>query len=186
MPGMTSLGITYPCSGETIDPAVFQTYAETTQDAIDATQALVTLAFEPPTVLVGTASPFQVVAAGATTTIAYQNVTYDTAGMYNAGTPTLITVQSNGTYLANLWYSRISPATTETSTRAAILVNGAEVAYAKSDDGTGTFSAATNFMVSAVIPSLIIGDQITTTFLFTGTGNMTVRHNVSVTKISNV
>lgn len=186
MPGVTSTGITYPCSGETIDPTVFASNAETTQDAIDATQALIDLAFHPPTVLVGTASPFQVVAAGATAVMAYQNVTYNVGGMYNAGSPTLITVQSPGTYLAHVWSSRIVPPTTATSARVAILVNGAEQAYAKSDDGTGSFSSSANFMVSTILPSLAIGDQITTTFLFTGTGNANIRHNVSVTKISNV
>lgn len=185
MPGMTPLGIVYPCSGDTINPAVFQTYAETTQDALDATQALIDSATQPPTVLVQT-SPAQSIAAGVTATMGYQALTYDTAGMWNAGTPTLITIQSNGTYLVNLWSSRAGVPTTETSARAAILLNGTEQAFHKSDDGTASFSASSNFMVSAVLPSLVVGDQITSTFLFTGTGNILMRHLISVTKISDV
>lgn len=185
MPASTPLGITYPCSGETINPAVFQTYAETTQDAIDATQVLVGLALAPPTVLVDTI-PGQSIAAGATTTIAYNLEAYDTAGMWVVGSPTLLTVQSAGTYLVNLWFQRLVQPTTHLSSRAAILLNGTEYSYFKSDDGTGSFTASTPFMVSTILPSLIVGDQITTTHLFTGTGNMTVRHVVSATKISNV
>jgi hypothetical protein len=186
MPGMTSLGITYPCGGDTLDSAAFQTYADTTQDALDATQSLIDSAFSPPTVLVATSPPGQVIAAGVTATMAYQDVTYNAFAMYNAGSPTLITIQSAGTYLVNLWSSRTVQPTTHTSSRAAILLGGVEQAYHKSDDGTASFSAAPQFMVSAVLPGLSVGNQITTTFLFTGTGNITVRHSVSVTKISDV
>lgn len=186
MPGTTSLGIIYPCGGDTIDPGVFQDYAESTQDALDATQALIDEAFGPPTVLVATDTPGQVIAAGVTATVAYQNLTYDTAAMWNAGTPTLITVQSPGTYLVNLWSTRTVQPTTQTSARAAILVGGVERVAHKSDDGTASFSASPAFMVSSIFTGLLVGDQITSTFLFTGTGNITIRHSISVTKISNV
>ena len=185
MPGSTSLGITYPCSGDTIDPAVLQTYAETTQDAIDATQALVDLALSPPTVFVQT-SPSQSTAAGVTSVMTYGAVVYDTAAMFNIGSPTLITIQSAGTYLVNCWNFRNNSPTTLTSARAAILLNGSERAFHKGDDGTSTNNAPSPFMVSAVLPSLVVGDQITTTSLFTGSGNMLVTHYVSVTKISSV
>lgn len=190
MPGMTSLGIVYPCGGDTIDTGVFADYAESTQTALTATQALVDDALQPPMVWARTDSAGQVVAAGATTVMTYAQATlmYDTAAMYNAGTPTLITIPEAGTYLANCWVTLSGSATTETSHRAAILVNGVEFAFHKQDVGTfaGGTSAPLPFFVSAMLPSLAAGAQITTTHLFTGTGNATLQHSLAVTKISNV
>lgn len=185
MPGTTPLGITYPCGGDTIDPAAFQTYAETTQGAISVIQAQVDEALRPDMVWVRTISAGQNVVAGATTTIGYGLVMYDTAGMFNLATPTIVTIQSAGTYLANCFYTRNGLATTETSSRIAILVNGAEFGAMKIDGGTAApFSAAEPYLASALLIGLSPGDQVTSTHLFTGSGNHNIRHALAVTKVS--
>lgn len=187
MPATTPLGIVYPCSGDTIDPGTFQDNAESIQDAISAVQTQVDQALRPPALQVRTEGAGQVVAAGVTTVMAYQLIAYDTAAMFNTATPTLITITSPGTYFVACWYGRVGLATTETSARIAILVNGVERAAQKYDMGTSvTFSVPSTFSASVVLPSLIAGDVITTNHLFTGTGNHGVRHAVFVTKMSNV
>lgn len=186
MPATTPLGIIYPCSGDTIDPDIFEDNATSIQDAIDTVQAQVNVALRPPAVQVRTQQAGQNVVAGASTVIAYQLVAYDTAAMFSSGTPTLITITVPGTYFVGCYYTREGLATTESSTRLSILVNTVEQAAAKYDMGTGTFSVVQPFSVSALLPSLIAGDQITTAHLFTGTGNHNVRHLVTVTRLSNV
>lgn len=190
MPGMTPLGIVYPCGTDTIDTGVFADNAESLQDALTATQELVDAALEPPMVWPRTASAGFNVVAGATSVVTYDSAAlmYDTAAMFNPGSPTLITIPESGTYLANCMVTANGSATTETSHRAAILINGVEYAYHKQDAGTfaGGFSAPLPFFVSALLPGVAAGAQITTTHLFTGSGNMNIRHTLAVTKISSV
>lgn len=185
MPATTPTGITYPCSGDTIDPDVFATYATTTQDALNSVQAQVDQALRPPAVSVRTDSPGQTIAAGVTTTMAYQMIMYDTAAMFSASAPTVITVPEDGTYLAHAWFSRSSPPTTELAYRVAILVGGVERAFQKLDGGgSGSFTAVQPFFVSALLPSLTAGNQITSTSLLVGTGSAVVRTALMVTKVS--
>lgn len=185
MPGTTSTGITYPCGGDTMTCAALQTYADTLQAAITNTQALVTSALNPPRVYVlrPVGSP-QIVAVGVTTPFTYTSVYYDTATMFNIGAPTILTITSAGTYLVNMTGTVISFPTTLTSLRLAILVNGVEVAFGKSDAGTSTASANTPFNVSAMPISMVPGDQISTSILFTGSGNMSASAQLAATRIS--
>ncbi len=187
MPATTPLGIVYPCAGDSIDPGIFQDNADSIQDAIDVVQAQVDAALGPPAVQVRTGPAGQNIAAGATTVIAYQLIGYDTSAMFNPATPTLITITRPGTYFVGCYYTKDTVATTETSARVSILLNASERAAKKHDGGgASTFSANDPFFVSAILPSLIIGDQVTTANLFTGTGSHNVRHAVTVTKMSNV
>jgi len=181
----TPLGIVYPCSGATIDCDDLAAYAQSTQDAISNTQALITSVLRPPAVWVR--RPFgggQVIAPGVTTVMSYTEEMYDTAGMFSLGSPTLLVVRQAGTYLVNCQTQRTSSPATLTSSRAAILLNGVEQAYQKADGGTSAFNTNDPQYVSAMLASLVVGDQITTTCLFTGTGNMGMAHIVSATRIS--
>lgn len=165
--------------------ASLQTYAETVQDALDATQALIDDRLNPPAVWVRRSfSAGQAISAGVTLVLSYAEVMYDTDTMFNLVAPTLITIFSPGTYLVNLESNIGAVPATLTSYRIAILVNGAEVAYYKSDAGTGTNSASQPIFVSAMPISLVPGDNITTTALFTGTGAGTNSHYLSVMRIS--
>lgn len=187
MPASTPLGIVYPCSGENIDCTTFGDYADSVQAAITNTQSGVNDALHPPSVwvrrTVGTGGT--VVAPGVTTTITYAEVMYDTAGMFTLASPSIITITRFGTYLVSCGTQRTNPTpATLTSSRAAILVNGQERAYQKSDAGTSSFAANDPQYLTALLPGLFIGDQITTTCLFTGTGNMGMAHTVSVLRVS--
>ena len=188
MPGSTPLGIIYPCGYDTIDPAALATYAETTQQALDAAQAVVDEALNPPAVYTATDFTGFSIAAGVTTAIPYAaaRTPYDATAMFNSATPTLLTITVGGTYLVNLVWTRTSAPGGQTSSRVAILLNGSERAAMKQDMGTAAFIQGTQWYCSALLPGLVPGDQITTTHLFTGAGNMGVRHAVDVTRISDV
>lgn len=188
MPGSTPLGIVYPCGYEAIDPAALAEYAQTTQDALNTAQAVVDEALDPPAIYTATDFAGFSIAVGVTTAIPYAAVRtpYDPTVMFNAGTPTILTVTVGGTYLVNLVWTRTSAPTTQTSSRVAILLNGAERAAMKQDMGTASFIQGVQWYCSALLPGLVPGDQVSTTHLFTGSGNMGVRHAIDVTRISDV
>jgi hypothetical protein len=188
VPDTTPLGITYPCATDTIGLSVLQEYAESTQDALDAAQAVVDEALDPPAIYTATDFTGFSIAAGVTTAIPYATArtAYDPTVMFNSASPTILTVTVGGTYLVNLVWTRTSIPAGQTSSRIAILVNGVERAYMKQDMGTAAFIQGTQWYCSALLPSLVPGDQISTTHLFTGAGNMGVRHAIDVTRISDV
>lgn len=182
----TPLGIVYPCSGETIECDPLTEYATSTQAAITATQRLVNAALRPPAVWVRRVfGAGQTVAPGVATVMTYLEEMYDTASMFDPAVSTSnIVITQPGTYLVNCNTRRTVSPTTLTSLRTAILLNGTEFAFQKSDGGTSAFNANDPQYVSAMMPSLIAGDIITTTCFFTGTGNMGMAHVVSCTRIS--
>lgn len=180
MPATTSTGIVYPCGGENITCAAMENYAVSLQTSINATQALVTSALQPPRVMATRRSPNpQLVAAGATTLYSFTEEQYDTASMWTLASPTLVTIPSSGTYLASLQSNVFNFPTTFTSLRLAILLNGVEIAFQKHDE-----EASSNFFVSAMPISLVAGNQLTANVLFTGTGNATFTALFSVIRIS--
>lgn len=185
MPGSTPVyGIAYPCSGDTINPTLFQDYAESVQDALTEVSNLADQLLNPPAVLVRQIGGGQSIAAGVTTVATYTVITYDTAAMFNLATPTTVTITQPGTYVANYRLRLFAFPTTLNSFRGAILVNGVEVAYNKSDESTGAFNVDTPMWISAMLPSLVAGDTITTNALFVGTGNMQIEPYLAVTRFS--
>lgn len=183
---MTSLGIVYPCGGETIDPGVFEEYADTTQDALAATDAIALQVTRPPAAQVARFFFSQSIAAGVSTAISWNTERYDTGGLFTLASPTVLTVQSAGTYMVSNWLTEVSNPTTGTSLRQAILVNGSERAFNKSDALTGSFGYSGEQWVSALLINLVVGDQISVNVLFTGTGNMGIWASTAITKLSNV
>lgn len=186
MPDTTSLGIVYPCSGEQISLAALQNYATTTQAALAATDVIVNAALNPPYALVRRAVTAQLVPAGATTTVSFDVEVVDTAGEFTLASPTQLVVPSNGSYLASVQVQMVGQPTTLTSYRGAILINGAEVAYRKSDQKASAFGPTALFFIASFVPALVAGDIYTTTQLFTGTGNLSANSMMSLTKVSNV
>lgn len=185
MPGSTPVyGITYPCSGDTIDPTVFADHAQSTQDALNQASLLEDQLLRPPAALVTQPSGAQTITAGVTTVVTYTTVTYDTAGMFNIASPTILTIGQPGTYLANFQLERETLPGSQTSFRAAILLNGVEVAYLKSDESTGAFDPDTPMWVSALMPSLVAGNTVSTNALYTGTTTMTISALLSLTRVS--
>jgi hypothetical protein len=175
------MGITYPCSGETINPGVFATHTQTMQDAISEVAALQASLLGPPAVLVRRAAFFQLVTASVTTAATFEAECYDTDSMFDVGSPGQLTVRSAGTYLVN--YNLLFGGSVN-SVRVAILVNGVEFAYEKSDEGTSAVDAS--IWVSALLPSLAVGSVIIFNIFFTGAGNLSGLGIASATRLSTI
>lgn len=184
MPGMTPLGIVYPCGDDTIDPDVFAQYASTTQDALTATDVIALKVTRPPAAQVSRFSAVQSIAAGVSTAVSWTTEYYDTDGLFTLASPTILTVQSAGTYMVSNKLTEVSNPTTGTSLRQAILLNGVERGFNKSDGLTGAYGYAAPQWVSAFLINLVAGDQVSVNILFTGTGNMGIWAHTSITRLS--
>jgi hypothetical protein len=185
MPGTTpEMGIVYPCSGETIGLDAITTYANTTQDAITEVQALQSALLRPPAAFVRRAAVPQSVGVGVSTAATFEAEGYDTDGLFNLAAPGQFTVRSAGTYMANYNFQLVAQPTTLTSMRVSIQVNGVEFAYEKSDEGTGAFNSDDGIWISALLPSLVVGDVVTFVILFTGSGNLTTIGIATIVRMS--
>lgn len=183
MPASTPLGIVHPCGADTIDCDVFADYATSAQAAVAETEAAINEALRPPSVLVRQ-SASQTIPAGVATALSYQQEMYNTAAMFTTGAPTLLTITQAGTYLVNLIADWGSFAGTFTSARAAILRGGTEVAFHKSDAGTVAGTVGEPLYVTALLAGMAVGEQISSTGLFTGTVTANVFSTFSATRIS--
>lgn len=183
MPASTPLGIIYPCGGDTIDCDVFAGYANSTQAALTDTDDLVADALGPPAVLVRQFLS-QTIPVGVATPLAYALEGYDTSDMFTLAAPTIFTVTQPGTYLVNLIADWGSFAGTFTSARAAILRNGVEYAFLKSDAGTVAGTANDPLFVTTMLAGMTAGEQISSSVLYTGTLTATVFATFSATRIS--
>jgi hypothetical protein len=169
MPASTPLGLTYPCSGDTIDPAAFATYANTAQTAITATEALADQALYPPA-----AQARRVISqnfnAGVTTALSWDIEAYDTdpASLIFVAGGSVMTVQQTGTYLIGVWTRTSQQPADMTSTRVAIVVNGVEFSANKGDSGATLGTTNTEAYTATLAPNLAPGTTIGVNYLYTG------------------
>jgi hypothetical protein len=181
----TSLGIAYPCLDPLVNPADFATFATTTETAIAATQALTPALLRRDFVKASGINPNT--ATGVTSTVSWTNpiAVNNPSGMFNAGTPTVFTVQSAGSFLVSLHVHNFTFPTTATSLRGAVLLAGVEQVWAKwPQSGTANVGS---FHVDGHIISAAVGQQITCTFLWTGTGGpITPDFDIQICKISDL
>lgn len=98
MPGFTpNFGIQYPCAGETIDPTVFQTFADDVEAALATVDALSAAALQRPRGLIRRTTA-QSIAPGAMTAISWQ-VTEFSSGVTAGATG--FTLTSDGIYFVS-------------------------------------------------------------------------------------
>lgn len=167
MPASTPLGITYPCSGETINPAALRTYAQTTQAAISAVQATAEDALYPPAAQGRRIFTQQNINAGVSTQMTWETEVYDSDAMTTAGSGTF-TIQTFGTYVISVQIRNANQPLNFTSVRIAILVNGVEVAAHKTDAGATAGFASDRLYTANLAPSLPPGTIVTANALYTG------------------
>ena len=180
----TSLGIEFPCETDGVDPTDFAAYALSVESALSATfaQTVPLLQRDYVQAFCSTSA-----AVGATTTMSWTAppAVNNPNGMFNAGSPTLFTLSSSGSYLVTLRVSLGGGPTTGTSYRAAVLLAGAEQIWAKwPGDGTNTLPL---FQISGHLIGATAGQQVTVTVLWTGTGGpITAQCLISICKISDL
>ena len=170
MPGSTPVyGITYPCSGETIDPDVLQTFSSTLDSALAQSRAELAEATNRPNAqiraAVGAPAPTAVVAV--VTTVTYTLDLYDNDNMADVATNNdRLTIQTGGVYFVSTTFS-LSGMTTLTGCSIIITVNGVEVGRWKNRVIVGgTFTEC----LLTIPLDLFPGDIVRTQVLWTGTG----------------
>ena len=166
MPGTTTtFGIPFPCEGDLPTIPALTSYAMGVEAALSTVWTDANDALQPPAVAVqNTAS--QSIVAGATTTLTYNSEFYDRGNMWNAGSPTIVTIPTAGSYfIASTGAGNL--AGNVTSVRWAILRNGVELAYWENQN-TGALIPVSSLDVSVLAVACVPGDQITTTILYTG------------------
>ena len=177
-------GIEYPCLGPVIDPQDFQDHATTTEAALSLLNGQTPALLRPDFVKAQGVNPNTAVNVTSTVSWTTPPAANNPNGMFNAGSPTLFTVITAGSYWAYLHVSNFTFPTTETSIRGAVLVNGTERVWQKIGGPTST---ANSFLVSGLLKSLTVGQQITSTFLWTGTGGpITPLFDIAICKISDL
>lgn len=165
MPSSTAIyGITYPCSGDTIDPAALATFATTLDAALTQGQAdLERVTSRPNAQMSATAS--QAVVINTSTDLTYTTEVYDNDGIVNLGVSTsALIIQTAGAYL--VWGSFRLPSgfTTLTSVNVILTVNGIE-------QGRDITSNDDDIEYALSIPmNLQVGDLVRMQARWTGTG----------------
>lgn len=170
MPGVTPVyGITYPCSGETIDPAALQTFASTLDAALLRGAGELSAAANRPNAQVRYAigSASQTVAFNVVTNVTYAAELYDNDNMADlAVNNDRLTIRTGGVYAISSTFS-LSNVTTLTGLTLIITVNGVEIGRWKTRVVVGgTFGECTLALPVDVQP----GDIVRTQILWTGTG----------------
>lgn len=181
----TSLGITFPCTG-LVSLVDFSSQATTTEAALVATNALTPALLNRDFVRAQGINPNIAVNVSTTVSWATPSATNNPNGMFNAGSPTLFTLQSSGSFLVSVHVGHLTFATTHTSQRGAVLLGGVEQIWAKMpQDGTGADGGG--FWVCGHLISATAGQQITCTYLWTGTGGpIQPLFDIQICKISDL
>ena len=182
MPQTDHYAIDYPCLGPAISLSDFSAYATDVEAALATVNAQTVPLFNRDYVATFGVNPAS--ASGVTSTITWNAplTKNNPNGMWNAGAPTLFTLQSSGSFLVSLHVTG-SGFATETSVRGAVLVNGVEQLWGKIGGPTSTTN---QFWVAGTLVSVTAGSTITATILFTGTGNITPNFDIQICKISDL
>jgi len=181
MPETTSLGITYPCLGELVTCASLIEFATDTENAIVPVDTAATKARLRPAVAVQwTAStPYTV---GVPVIPAFGQEFIDTDNMFTVATPTILTVNTAGTYLIN-FQSSSNMGGTNTSHKAEILVNGSPVSTIKAGNGFAGAQPPNPITCTALV-KLAIGNTISVRVTITGVGNDNTFPRLDATLVS--
>lgn len=179
MPGFTpNYAIEYPCAGEVISPAVFETFADDVDAALAAVDAVSASVLARPRAAIrdsGTSIAF-----GAMTALSFDSTDFDN-GMTAAAAG--FTIPSNGLYMIDIECGSTTIPTTVTSWAASILVAGTVVYKRKVSETTTTPPDPMRLNVSG-LASGVAGNAVTFQFGWTGTGiNLVVTARASISKL---
>lgn len=176
-----NFGITAPCLGETITLAALQGHVMTTDAALVAVNATALKARVRPAATVSGQANYTV---GVSVIPPYVTEVVDTDNMFSFGTPTVLTVNTAGSYLINVLAST-NLTSTNTSHRCEILINGNPIASMEQGLGVAGLNGPANPMqLQALAPLLVAADTISVRITVQGVGNATTFPTLSATLIS--
>lgn len=182
MPGFTPVfGIQFPCAGETIDPAVFQTFADDVETALATVDAVADSALTRPNAAIrdsGTSIAF-----GAMANLSFDSTDF-VHGMTVGGTG--FTIPRNGLYMIDVDAGSVTIPTTVTSWAAEIQIDGVTKYRRKLSETVTTPPVPLRVNVSGLVVANS-GQAITFQFGWTGTGiNLDVTARASISLISDL
>lgn len=185
MPTTVPYGISFPCLGPAIQVSDFYNYAATTEAALSTVNALTPQLLQREFVKAGAILPNQAVNTVGTASWITPTTANNPNGMFNPGSPTVFTLQSSGSFLVDLHVANLDFPTTLTSARGAVLLNGVEQIWGKM--GGPSSAGSIQFFVSGLIVSATAGQQISATWLWTGTGGPArPLYDIQICKISDL
>lgn len=169
MPGSTPvLGIPYPLLNETVDPAIFQQFANVVNSAIITTQtsAQYELTGKPTyrATIPSTLNP--AVGPNVPTTLTFTTPFDDNNSFFNAGSPTRATINTAGAYLI-LYQLNIAGESTFAKLYIDVLYNGVQIIGIGTNHG---FSVAQIDINVPLIWPLFVGDFLQFRWVWQGTG----------------
>lgn len=165
MPSETPIyGITYPCGGDTIDPAALATFANSLDAALTQGQAELEAVTSRPNAQMS-ATTSQLVVINTSTDLTFETEVYDNDGIVNLGTSTsALIIQTAGAYFIWGSFTLASGYATLTSVNTILTVNGIE-------QGRKIISDNDDVEFGLSIPmSLEVGDLVRMQARWTGTG----------------
>lgn len=169
MPASTpTYGITYPCGGDTIDPIVLATFANTLDAALAQGVSELARVTGRPNAQVVAFAPTQPVVLNVATTLTFDTEIYDNDAMADlAVNNDRLMIQTDGAYLIWGMFATGTGAATMTSAAIILTVNAVERGRAK----TRPRSGQTSTQIDLSMPmNLVAGDIIRAQALWTGTG----------------
>lgn len=166
MPGTTTnFGIRFPCSGETIDPTVFQNFAEDVDTALATVDTAQQFAQTRPAASVFTNDAGSSVAVGVRTAMTFTTTAFNNGMTVGATTLTAIT---GGIYMVTAEFADINAGTTNTSWTGSIDVNATTVVARTLGRSTSNASAS-NINVS-MLTRVTAGSTISAYWFWLGSG----------------
>lgn len=173
--------ITYPCVADDITLTSFATYAADVEAALVEVNAEATKALVRPAAIVdqtaGTAYT-----AGVSVVPSFNTEILDTDNMFTLAAPTILTVNTAGTYLINFECST-NMISTNTAHRGEILINGSPVASTETGPG-GAGQQPPNPIAVSMLVQLAVGNTISVRVTIQGVGNNSTFPRLDATLVS--
>ncbi|GHJ46381.1 hypothetical protein Cs7R123_37230 [Catellatospora sp. TT07R-123] len=166
------LGIRYPCGGDTINPAVFQTFAQDIEAALAAGDAAAAAAANRPSAYVRSqVPPNQSVVVNTATTMTYTEEVWDNDNMANlAVNNDRLTIRTGGLYLCGASAATLFGFTTITSLSVSLMLNGTTLLWRRQKQGDSGIGVAA---LTRVLLELSPGDVLQAQCRWTWTGGPT-------------
>jgi len=164
-----TFSITVPCETELITTAALQEFAVDQESAIALVDVIATKARVRPAAMVRSSSG-TAYTAGVAVVQSYNIVGFDNDTMFSLASPTILTIHTAGAWLL-VGVPTANMASTNTSLKGELLVNGALTTQSKDASGITGVPPANPGNVVAFVPNMIIGDQVSLRITVTGVGN---------------
>lgn len=180
MPGTTpNFGIQYPCAGETINPAVFQTFANGVESALAAVDVASAAVLQRPRGAIRNGAG-DVIAAGAMSALVYGTTDFATGVTAGVGGFTILT---SGIYLVTLQAGSATISTSVTSYAADVSLAGTVAYRRKLSKGVVSSTAGDINLIGAI--SATAGQVVSFRWGWTGAGvGLLVLSRATIRKIS--